>query len=354
MLPFDQELPESRTPVLVIQGRRDSGKSDWIARLLETSPGLSVGVITNEAAGVPRAAVDGEKVEGAFVPHAVGCLCCVARSGLVDAMRRLHARRSAANARLDLVIIETAEAADPAPVLQTLLNNALVTHYFRLDGVVQVLSAADEPAPVALTGPTSKQLAVADRIVVLSDDTSSRRPGSMDLLSAINPSARVLADHEATLPALTGAGARDEFSRTGRLDTWLCSAEGDASAVGYNLFRFQARLAGDTSWEAFHGWMNAGLQLHGDVIYRLRAVLSIEGETRPVVLQGVQHVMEPPSRLHSWGSMDRCSKLHFITSELPADVVRSSLARDLPVFAASAAQREFRRQRARLDPSLPA
>ena len=354
MLPFEQEPPESRTPVLVIQGRRDSGKSDWIASLLDTSPGLSVGVITNEAAGVPRAAVDGEQVEGAFVPHAVGCLCCVARSGLVDAMRRLHARRSAANARLDLVIIETAEAADPAPVLQTLLNNALVTHYFRLDGVVQVLSAADELAPVGLTGPTAKQLAVADRIVLLSDDTLSPRPGSMDLVSAINPSARVLADHEATLPALTGAGARDEFSRTGSLDTWLCSGEGDVSGVGCNMFRFQARLAGDTSWEAFHGWLNAGLQLHGDVIYRLRAVLSIEGETRPVVLQGVQHVMEPPSRLQGWGSMDRCSKLHFVTSELPADVVRASLARDLPVFAASAAQREFRRQRALLDPSLPA
>ncbi len=354
MLPFDQELPESRTPVLVIQGRRDSGKSDWIASLLETSPDLSVGVITNEVTGVPGSAVDGEKVEGAFVPHAVGCLCCVARSGLVDAMRRLHARRSAANAPLDLLIIETAEAVDPAPVLQTLLNNALVTHYFRLGTVIQVLRATDEPSAVALTGLGAKQLAVADRIVLVPGETSSLRPGLMDLLSGLNPSARILWGHEATLPTLTGAGAHEEFSRTGSLDAWLCSGEGDVSAVGCNLFRFQARLAGDTSWEAFHGWMNAGLQLHGDVIYRLRAVLCIEGETRPVVLQGVQHVMEPPSRLQSWGSMDRCSKLHFITSELPADVVRSSLARDLPVFAASAAQREFRRQRARLDPSLPA
>ena len=354
MLPLEQEFPESRTPVLVIQGRRDSGKSDWIARLLATSPFLSVGVITNEETGVPRSAVDGEKVEGAFVPHAVGCLCCVARSGLVDAMRRLHARRSAAKAPLDLLIIETAEAVDPAPVLQTLLNNALVTHYFRLGTVIHVLRATDEPSAAALTGLGAKQLAVADRIVLLARENSPRKPGPMDLLSALNPSAEIFEDREATLPTLTGAGARDEFARTGSLDTWLCSAEGDASAVGYNLFRFQARLAGDTSWEAFHGWMNAGLQLHGDVIYRLRAVLCIEGETRPVVLQGVQHVMEPPSRLQSWGSMDRCSKLHFITSELPADVVRSSLARDLPVFAASAAQREFRRQRARLDPSLPA
>jgi hypothetical protein len=52
--------------------------------------------------------------------------------------------------------------------------------------------------------------------------------------------------------------------------------------------------------------------------------------------------------------MDRCSTLHFVTRELAADVVRASLAHDLPVFAASAVQREFRRQRARLDPSLPA
>lgn len=351
---FDKfEIPESLTPVVVIQGRRCIEKSSFIVGLLKSSPNLSVGVITNESAAFLHAAVDAERVEGEFVPHAVGCLCCVSRSGLVDALRRLHVRRLAAGSRLDLVIVETAETSDPAPVLQTLMNNPLVTHYYRLSSVVQVMGAAQELPSVSLADQSAKQIALADRIVFVQDSRTSLTPELVNFVSAVNPSAQIFGTNEATLENLGGASARDEFSRAGNLDAWLCSGEEDVSVAGCNLFRFRARLPGNISWEAFHGWLGAALQSHGDVIYRLRALLSVEGETCPVFLQSAQHVIEPPSILESWGAMDPVTHLHFVTRNLHPDVVRSSLANDLPIFAASAAQREYRQQRALLDPSLP-
>jgi len=41
------------------------------------------------------------------------------------------------------VIIETTGLADPAPILHTLMSDQLVTNYFRLDGVITTVDAAN-------------------------------------------------------------------------------------------------------------------------------------------------------------------------------------------------------------------
>ena len=47
---------------------------------------------------------------GKMVPHAIRCLCCVTRSGLVSSLRRLFARRAQGEIEFDQVLIETLPA----------------------------------------------------------------------------------------------------------------------------------------------------------------------------------------------------------------------------------------------------
>jgi G3E family GTPase len=43
---------------------------------------------------------------------------------------------------------------------------------------------------------------------------------------------------------------------------------------------------------------------------------------QPVVVQGVQHIFHPPVPLDRWPSMDKDSRLVFITRNISADTIR--------------------------------
>ena len=65
----------------------------------------------------------------------------------------------------------------------------------------------------------------------------------------------------------------------------------------------------------------------GASILRLKAILNLQGEDRPVVLHGVQHVFHPPERLAAWpAGHDRQSRLVFILRDLDRAVVEDGLA----------------------------
>lgn len=353
MFSFEDDASASRIPVTVVFGPRDGGKSVWIARIAEGSPEHPVAVISNEGP-VPSGAFDGDRVDGPLVPHAVGCLCCIARSGLVDTLRRLHVRGTRVHARPPArVVVETAEGADPAPVLQTLLNNALVTHYFRLDEVVVVLDGLPADVSVETAPGLAKQVAMADRIV-LADEAVRGAGGLAERLRVLNPQAVAVAASDEPLVDVEGASAPDEFRTTRRLDRWLGADLPADLEDASGMHRFRLALDAPVPWEGLHGWIHAGLQLHGDVIYRVRGVLRLSDEPAPVILHGVQHVMQPPYRLRGWGRLPQRTVLQFVTRDLPGSVVAESFARDLPAFARSAADREDRRRRALADPSLPA
>ena len=165
MLRFIPEAARAKVPALVVCGIDARARTETVERLLEGS-GRRWAVISNETDGPAFAAAATERIAGQMVPHAIGCLCCVTRSGLVSSLRRLFARRAQGEIQFDRVLIETLADTDPAPVMQTLLNNALVTEYFRLDSVVAVLAKGDSPGTLARSRHGSKQLAIADSIVL--------------------------------------------------------------------------------------------------------------------------------------------------------------------------------------------
>ena len=320
-----------------------------IERLLEGG-GARWAVISNEVEGPAFAAAATERIAGQMVPHAIGCLCCVTRSGLVSSLRRLFARRAQGEIEFDRVLIETLADTDPAPVMQTLLNNALVTEYFCLDSVIAVVAGDDAPGSLAGSHHGCKQLAIADRVVL--DRASPVAPETCAWVRALNPVADLVPfDRPGLAEALVGAGLETRLME-GELCGWLGSPHYRGSdELGNGLHGFAIEFPQALEWEALHGWLNAGTQTNGDVMYRTKGAIRIRNLDGLVIINGVQHVYQPPQRLPGL-DLDY-SRFMFITSDLDRAAVEDSLRVDLPQFQRLSEDRAVRQARAANDPSIP-
>lgn len=65
------------------------------------------------------------------------------------------------------------------------------------------------------------------------------------------------------------------------------------------------------------------MQAHGEPVLRVKAVLDT-GTGRPVVLDGVQHVIHPPRHVAAWDGPPR-SSIVLITRDLPPTDVLAAL-----------------------------
>ena len=258
MLSFVPETARAKFPAVVVCGSDARARTEVIERLLAKG-GANWAVISNETVGPEFPVASIERIAGQMVPHAVGCLCCVARSGLVSSLRQLFARRTQGEVEFDHVLIETLADSDPAPVMQTLLNNALVTDYFRLDSVVAVI-ARDGLQTLATSQFGFKQLAVADRIVL--DPASLAAPEARTQLQGLNPGAELVSSDQPCLAdALTGAGLETRLLN-GDLGSWLASSHyASRDNLANGLHGFSIEVSHPFEWEALHGWLNAGTEI---------------------------------------------------------------------------------------------
>jgi G3E family GTPase len=60
-------------------------------------------------------------------------------------------------------------------------------------------------------------------------------------------------------------------------------------------------------------WLDVLLSLMGASMLRIKGILNMQGEDRPIVIHGVQHVFHPPVPLDAWPGEDRRSRIVFIT-----------------------------------------
>src|SRR5262249_59774023 len=79
-------------------------------------------------------------------------------------------------------------------------------------------------------------------------------------------------------------------------------------------------------WTAFGVWASMLLHRHGADILRLKGLLNVAGVPTPVLINGVQHIVHPPSHLEEWPDADRRSRLVFIVRGLQRARIERSLA----------------------------
>ncbi|HEX2526027.1 MAG TPA: GTP-binding protein [Geminicoccus sp.] len=363
--------PEQKLPVTVLTGFLGAGKTTLLSRMLASPDMANTAVIINEFGeiGLDHDLVETGGEEG-IVTLSSGCLCCTVRGDLVRTMHDLYGRMKDGRVRpFKRVVIETTGLADPAPILQTLMQDAAIDHFFRLEGVITLVDAVNGADTLDRHEEAVKQAAVADRIVLTKADLASKAATDAlaERLRRLNPAAPIFpVEHGRIDPGqLLDAGLYDARTKSVDVQRWLAEEayggphghhhghqHGDhdhhhghahdhahrhdagAGQDPHNVNRhdehiraFAIRMAEPIPAAAFSLFLDLLTAQRGADLLRVKGIVHIAEEPdRPLVFHAVQHVMHPPVTLDRWPSDDRDTRLVFIVRDLDKGQVESLLA----------------------------
>ena len=221
---FESDKSAQRLPVSLITGFLGSGKTTLLNRLLRHDDMKDSAVIINEYGEVSLDHLLVERVDGEVAVLASGCICCTIRSDLEQTLRDLLVKRDRGEIPpFRRILVETTGLADPAPIVQLLLNNPLVSHFLRLDTVVTTVDAVNAPHQLDRQYEAVKQVALADRLLITKSDLVEDIAALELRLRRLNPGARIESvSHGEIDPAqLFGAGLIDPELKRIDVERWL-------------------------------------------------------------------------------------------------------------------------------------
>src|SRR5580700_3312871 len=320
--PFGRKLKRERgakIPVTVVTGFLGAGKTTLLKRFLASPEGQGTAVIVNEfgAVGIDDALVRDSADETVLLGN--GCVCCITRTDLQAALRRLVFDRERGTVQpFGRVVIETSGLADPGPILQTFSTDRALGGEFHIDVVLTVVDAVTGEASLDGAAEARKQVILTDRLVVSKTDLADA--GTIERLTRrlqqLNPRARIdiavsgaLDPQRVVEPA---AGERSGFV-----------AEA-AHSDGVSSFVIEHDKP--IEWLGFARAMETLIALRGADLLRVKGILNVAGCQGPVVVQYVQHLAHPPVELETWPDQNRNGRVVFITRNISQQNVRDLFA----------------------------
>ena len=312
-----------QTPVTVVTGFLGSGKTTMISRLLR-HPGLeNTAVIVNEFGEVGLDHMLMERLDGDVVLLPQGCLCCMVDGTVAGTLEGLDTRRILGEVPMfDRVIIETTGLANPAPVLQTLLDRKVLLRGYTPGLVVTTVDAAHGLETLQRHPEAVQQVAMADRLLLTKPDLESGT-ALRDMLAELNPNARLttVLNGEIDPKEILHASADDLGLLTPKLRRGRFAATGGHTS---RITTVSLQLADEVEFTDLADYLGALAETFGANLLRAKGIVRIRGEERPLAVHGVQHTFHPPTRLAAWPAGLAHSTLVLIIADGDADQVRDA------------------------------
>src|SRR6185295_2597213 len=288
-------------------------KTTLLKRFLDTPEGNGTAVVVNEfgATGIDDALVRSSADETVLLGN--GCLCCITRTDLQQALRRMVVERERGELPdFRRVAIETSGLADPSPILQTFATDRALGGAFHVEAIVTVVDAVTGADTLEWSAEARRQAILADRLIVTKTDIAGDSALSTltSRLRALNPGAEIL-------EAVNGEIDPQRLIKpvSDQRNPFVAEAT-HSDGIGSFV------LTEEMPWAVFARSMDTLMQLRGPDLLRVKGFLDVEGCKGPVVVQFVQHLAHPPVELESWPDEDRKSRVVFITRNIPERHVR--------------------------------
>lgn len=245
-----------------------------------------------------------------------GCLCCTVRGEFVVSLEQLlRARDNCRVTAFRQLVVETTGAADPVPMLQSVLGHPYLSLRFAPLSVVTVVDAVNGLSTLDRFEEARRQVALADGIYLSKGDLSPDTDALLGRIAEISPAARPVSDLSALrFPSSDAAG---------RLAAELARYPADAAPVHASDVRsFTMTSEARLSPHAFALFMTLLRGVHGPNLLRLKGFVALSDDPeRPVLLHGAQQVFHPPVRLDAWPDDDRRTRLVIVGKAMsPADI----------------------------------
>ena len=348
----EQVEVDNKIPVNIITGFLGSGKTTLLNKWVNTDEFKDTLVLINEFGDVGLDHELVQAVDDTVVLLGSGCICCTLQGELIQSLATnlIKAQEGTIHA-FKRVLIETTGLADPAGVLGTLNNDDFCLENFVYDGTITVLDGQFIREQLQKQYEAVKQIALADLILISKTDLIDAEEIAAigEIAHKINSSAKIypIVKGNITPKVIEEIGPYKVSDRnnTKKLDSWLNfsvpseavttkTADTGAAAVAspfrpanvdFNAAVAKPRIIAHTNIDSFAivrhepinslvllAAINAVNQQYGDSVLRIKGILDIEGQDKPVIIHGVQGQLYPISQMDEWPEEPHESKLVFI------------------------------------------
>ena len=320
-------IPPVSIPVTVLTGFLGAGKTTLLNRLLPQPEMAGTAVLVNEFGDIAIDHLLVEKLDDTTILLPSGCLCCSVQGDLARALADLVPRIHAGE--VQRVVVETTGLVDPAPVVQSLLADVMLARHYRLDGIVTVVDAVHGQKTLDQHEEAIRQVAMADRLILTKTDLAKPDPALLARITALNPGApQITADHGRIDPAtILECGLFDADGKIAEVKDWLnAAAWGRTGAHDGRIHSFCLTYDQPLHWSGIGMCLEMLIGTRGENLLRVKGILNLVGQDRPVAIHGVQHMFHEPTLLPAWPPGDpKTSRIVFITRDLSRETIEQGL-----------------------------
>jgi len=161
------------------------------------------------------------------------------------------------------------------------------------------------------------QVALADRIVITKTDLASA-----DALEALEATLREKNHGAAIVRAAQGDLEPDVLLAPAPDVSWIDAAARRPVVHGF-ISTFTVCFARPVRMGPLGLWLTLITQMHAGTLLRVKGLVDVEGESAPVVIDCVQHVIHPARQLPAWPDDDHRTRLVFVARGLAAGTIKS-------------------------------
>lgn len=313
--------------VTVLSGFLGAGKTTLLKHMLHAEHGLKLAVIENEFSDTP---IDGQLLGSAPVEVmtlANGCVCCSIHVELEKALYLLLDKLDTGELAFDRLVIECTGLADPAPVAQTFFAGDELCERYVLDGIITLVDAANAERHLQETI-AQAQVGFADRILLSKTDLvdAAHVEELTQRLQRINRRAPLrVVEHGridlAELLDIRGFNLNADIAPGLRMAPRV-----PAGSAPDRIATLVLKSAKPLDIDKLSVFMENLLEQHGNSLLRYKGVLSVAGEDRRMVFQGVLRLYGFDYDSEWAVGEVRESVIVFVGDNLPEDEIRAGFA----------------------------